>query len=990
MVRNLQVTAGQHDIWLVVLAAAICFFASYTAFRLHRRSPLSPKPALWRAGAATAAGIGVWTTHFVSMLAYRPGTPVNLAPTGTLVALIVVVCSAWLAWLIRSPGASSQRSFGAGLVFGIGVVAMHYLGLAANFGQGVVAWNQLYLLVSIAAGVSLVALALRLGMESPNPASHFAAVGFLTTAVLILHFTGLAAFKVPSDAPLLVSGGATERSQLALAIASGTLGLLILGLASAAGEERRFEQASREIERLKTIVDAMVEGIAVCEGEVIRDVNCSLGALHGDHARLIGAPLRMLLPGWTTGDVLPTGDSRETVLRTARGEDIPVEVVTKSIRYAQGTRTFVSLRDLRAHRELRRLASVEEMSVQIAATTSDAIVCCDGFGRITFWNKAAETLFGYSREEALGHPVYALVQEDLDGALERGIDAASIGDAPRRPVPPQELVARHRDGRTFPVELTISVWNDGDDITASVIIRDISVRRQAEEQIQAQTEALIDAKARAEAAARAKSEFLANMSHELRTPLNGMLGHAELLLDDASLTPDQRRSAERIQTAGTALLTVVDDVLDFSRIEAGRIALEMHSFSPRRVAEDAVAIIRGLAENKGLQVALDLPRDLPSALLGDENRLRQILLNLLNNGVKFTAVGEVRVTVVARPAAEAGRYILRFSVVDTGIGISADHGNTLFERFSQVDGSIRREFGGAGLGLAISKRLAELMGGVIGFESEVGRGSTFWIEVVLAKAEETDADLLTIDWKEERSTGCRVLLVEDNEINREIACAVLEKAGHAVSVAQDGAAAVALVQQETFDLVLMDIQMPVMDGVSATRTIRALPYPRCSIPIVAMTANVLPQQVQAFREAGMDAHIGKPFNRRELLAMIEQWTALQTTAHADSSFLVDEQVLVELRRAVGAESVACLLEMFRNQLESAMDEDLLKDDVEELARAAHALVSVSGMLGFGELSRRCRKLEETCQAREDWRACLAETRAACRTTLAAVATFRAA
>jgi PAS domain S-box-containing protein len=863
---------------------------------------------------------------------------------------------------------------------------MHYLGLAANFGQGVIAWNQIYLFVSVAAGVGLVALALRLGMESPNPISHFAAVGFLTTAVLVLHFTGLAALKVSSDSAMLVNGVVADRNQLALAIASGTLGLLVLGLASAAGEERRFEQASREVERLNMIVDAMVEGVAVCEGEMIRDVNRSLAALHGERSALIGASLRTLLPSWSVENVPSGGIGFEAAIRASSGEQIPVEVIAKSIQYAQGTRTFVSFRDLRAHRELHRLVSVEEMSVQIAATTSDAIVCCDGSGRITFWNKAAEILFGYSREEALSHPVYAIVQEDFNGVLERGFATVTDDGAPRAP---QELVARRRDGRTFPVELTISVWNEGNDVTASVIIRDITVRKRAEEELRAQREALIEAKARAEMAAKAKSEFLANMSHELRTPLNGMLGHAELLLDDASLTQMQRRSAERIQVAGTALLTVVNDVLDFSRIEAGRIALETHSFSLRRLVEDAVAIVRGLAEKKGLEIAVDLPEDLPPASLGDEDRLRQILLNLLNNSVKFTATGSLRAAIDARPAG-AGRHIVRLSVTDTGIGIPADRWDTLFERFSQVDGSIRREFGGAGLGLAISKRLAELMGGSIGFESEVGCGSTFWIEVMLAEAEEMDESAPAIAQRGGGNPKARILLVEDNEINQEIARAVLEKGGHSVRIATDGAAAVTFVQQEPFDLVLMDVQMPVMDGMTATRTIRALPHPLCRIPIIAMTANVLPQQVRAFREAGMDDHIGKPFKRPELLGTIDQWMAKRAGADAADLSRADGQVLLELRSAVGAESVARLLDMFRIQLESAVDEDLLRDDVEALARAAHALVSVSGMLGFVELSDRCRKLEEACHTGDDWHARLAEARAACRTTLSVVAMLRAA
>lgn len=375
----------------------------------------------------------------------------------------------------------------------------------------------------------------------------------------------------------------------------------------------------------------------------------------------------------------------------------------------------------------------------------------------------------------------------------------------------------------------------------------------------------------AEQASQAKTQFLAAMSHEIRTPLHGITGLTSLILSRQDLHDDLRRQVRMIELSGEALLTVVNDVLDFSKIEAGAIQLDPMPFWPRAMVDQCAAIVSAQAASKGLELKVEAMPESPGRLEGDEPRLRQILLNLLNNAIKFTPSGRIDLELrVEHEAPSTAR--LRVAVTDTGIGIPASKQSILFERFSQVDGSTSRQFGGTGLGLAISKQLVELMGGTIGVESTPGEGSRFWFEVTLPEAVEVPASgRPQPDRASPPQRRGRILLAEDVEINQEIATAVLESLGFEVEVVSDGTEAVRAVQQGTYDLVLMDVQMPVMNGITATQHIRSLPAPKCDLPIVAMTANVYAEQVASFKEAGMTDHIGKPFKRDELAKVIGRY-----------------------------------------------------------------------------------------------------------------------
>jgi len=537
--------------------------------------------------------------------------------------------------------------------------------------------------------------------------------------------------------------------------------------------------------------------------------------------------------------------------------------------------TLLSLLEQRLHnQQLLQQAHLQADKLREAHEQQQAIVTSAPYGiavvqngLIAQANSRLDELLGYAQGEQLQRSPLTWLDQVICGQSLTTLETEVREALDSGKIYQQRLQLRRKDSRCFWASVSARAIASANQSPRSIwIIEDISAQQAAADEMQ-------QARQLAEDSARIKAEFLANMSHEIRTPMNAIIGMTHLTLK-TELNERQRDYLSKVQSSSRHLLGVIDDILDFSKIEAGKLQLETRDFNLVQLLDEVLDQVRERIAEKGLDLHLEVSADVPLCLCGDPLRLRQILLNYLSNAVKFTERGQIRVAVNLRQGG-VDDALLHFSVSDSGIGLSSEQLKHMFQSFQQADASTTRRFGGTGLGLAIAKQLSGLMGGQVGVQSVSGEGSDFWFEVRLQLARSDVIEGLTTgvhlsDWRV--AEGTRILLVEDNELNQQVAAELLQAVGCSVDIAADGRQALNRLSEERYDLVFMDMQIPVFDGLAVTRLLRRLPG-LSALPVVAMTANASRRDHQACLAAGMNDFVSKPFEPQTLYTIMQRWLA---------------------------------------------------------------------------------------------------------------------
>ncbi|NPU93336.1 MAG: PAS domain S-box protein [Gammaproteobacteria bacterium] len=865
---------GRFEPWLVALSVIIAMFTSGMALHLatqarHAQSRRRSMPILL--AGSVALGGGVWSMHFIGMLAFDLCTPVTYEPSLTLLSMLPSVAASWVALNLNSrPQITMNELAVGGVLMGAGIGTMHYLGMGAMVMAPALRYDPWIFSLSILVAVVLAMLALwirfglrQLGSGALTPLRLDMLSGaVMGIAISAMHYTGMAAARFVPPLGLELSDGASQPLLLAIGVAVSTV--MITSLVVAVDlllKYRELSQTSRTSEeRLRAILDTAVDGIITINtrGRIMGANHAAEQIFGWSSTELMGRNVNMLMPepfrsnhdGYLanyqkTGVAHIIGVGREVTGMHKEGRQFPMRLAIGHVRLPQEDWFVGFVTDISARVAMEQALTENEAKLRsLVSNIPGAAYRCllEERWPMIFISDAIDAITGYPPTDfQLPDPPRSysdlVIPEDqaLVQNLEQYLTPFHL-----------EYRIRHRDGRVrWILDTGSCVFDDnGKPQWLDGFLMDITRRKEMEQE-------LFQAKERAEQAAAARSAFLANMSHEIRTPMNAIIGFSDVLMG-TTLNPEQHRHLSIISSAARSLLHLLNDILDSAKLEKGKLVLESLDFSLPELLDAVLSTLGMQARRKGLALNLNLHPALADHFVGAPDRIRQVLTNLVGNAIKFTEQGQVDIDV--QP--DQPGYLL-FRITDTGIGIAPDRIDSIFEPFTQADASMSRRFGGTGLGTTISKQLVELMGGWIRVRSTPGQGSCFEFCLPLPAGRKADA---TVPDSGVRLPSLNVLAVDDIQQNLDLLILLLGKAGHRVSSAHDGLAAVEQVMQQRFDLILMDMQMPRLDGLAAARRIRDWQRQQGERPsaIIALTASVLEEDKLAARDAGMDGFSSKP------------------------------------------------------------------------------------------------------------------------------------